>query len=246
MKVLITGASSGLGAEFARGYAKKSNHLILIARRENRLKDLKKELKDQAKQIDIYKVDITDFDKLKNVIKSIGFVDIAILNAGISLGHDKRDFETIQEVKHIFDTNFFANHVILKELLPLMQHHKNGKVVFISSLASLFSMPTSYIYSSSKSALNSYVEGLKFKYTKYNIKFINILPGFIKSEITEKNNFYMPFLLETKQGVDIMIKAIEKEKEFFAFPLRFYLIINLFRLLPTYIQKKIISKLYKF
>ena len=104
-------------------------------------------------------------------------------------------------------------------------------------------MPSSKIYSSSKRALNAYAEGVGYKYNKYGIKVINILPGFIKSELTDKNEFNMPFILETELGVAKIIQAIKKNKRQYIFPLRFYLIIKLLNLLPSFLREKIVNSL---
>ncbi|MBD3823607.1 MAG: SDR family NAD(P)-dependent oxidoreductase, partial [Epsilonproteobacteria bacterium] len=138
-----------------------------------------------------------------------------------------------------------SNHAILEILLPHFKQN-GGKIVFISSLASLYTMPTSVAYSSSKRALNAYAEGIANKYGSYGVKVVTIMPGFIQSEMTDKNRFHMPFLLSTKEGVDRIYKAIESNKKSYAFPLRFYLIILLFRLLPSFLREMIIhSKLKK-
>jgi short-subunit dehydrogenase len=128
-------------------------------------------------------------------------------------------------------------------LLPKFLEKKSGKIVFISSLASLLSMPSSKVYSSSKRALNAYAEGLRYKYKNDGIKVINILPGFIKSEMTDKNSFKMPFFLSTEAGAKRIYDAIEKEKRFYPFPLRFYCIIKLLNLLPQFLRDKIINSL---
>jgi len=106
-------------------------------------------------------------------------------------------------------------------------------------------MPTSLAYSTSKRALNAYAEGLRYKYKKEGIKVINILPGFIKSEMTDKNSFKMPFFLSTEAGAKRIYDAIEKEKRFYPFPLRFYCIIKLLNLLPQFLRDKIINSLIK-
>ncbi len=243
MKILITGASSGLGAELARQYASPKNELILLARREDKLFKLRSELFEKCKSVDIIVADVTAFDELQQKIKSIGSVDMVILNAGVSLGHNG-DIPTIDEFKNLYDVNVLSNHAILEVLLPLFKKQQSGKVVFISSLASLFTMPSSKVYSSSKRALNAYAEGIRYKYKKDGIKVINILPGFIKSELTDKNEFNMPFLLETDEGVKRIVKAIKKEKRVYAFPLRFYLIISLLNLLPHFLREKIVNYLH--
>jgi len=245
MKILITGASSGLGAELARQYAKDDNELILLARREDKLYALRKELYEKCKDIDIIVADVTEFDSLQEKLREIDSLDMVILNAGISLGHsdDSDHIPSIAEFKKLYDVNVLSAHAVLEVLLPLFKAQKSGKIVFISSLASLFSMPSSKIYSSSKRALNAYAEGVGYKYNKYGIKVINILPGFIKSELTDKNEFNMPFILETELGVAKIIQAIKKNKRQYIFPLRFYLIIKLLNLLPSFLREKIVNSL---
>jgi len=243
VKILITGASSGLGEELSRQYATPQNSLVLLARREKKLQKLQKELNPHAKSVDIVVADVTKFDELQEQIRAISHVDMVVLNAGISLGHDNEGIPTMDEFKNLYDVNLLSNHAILEILLPKFKEQKNGKIVFISSLASLISMPTSKVYSSSKRALNAYAEGIRYKYSKHGIAVITILPGFIKSELTDKNSFHMPFLLDTQDGVKRIKKAIDKNKRFYPFPLRFYLVIRLFNLLPQFLREKIISNM---
>lgn len=242
MKILITGASSGIGAEFARQYAKKQNHLILLARREEKLLDLKSQLAKQAGEISIIVANVRDFPTLQEKIKPLEDVDMVILNAGVSLGH-AGDMPTIDQFKELYDVNVLANHAILEILLPKMKERQSGTVVFISSLASLFSMPSSKVYSSSKRALNAYAEGVRYKYAPEGIKVLTLLPGFIKSELTDKNDFTMPFFLETKEGVTRMKKAIERGRTFYPFPRRFYYLIMLLKTFPYFLRKKIVAKI---
>lgn len=185
---------------------------------------------------------MSEFEELQEKIASIGTIDMVILNAGISIGHSE-ELTSFKNFKKLFDVNVLSSHAILEILLPKFKEQESGKIVFISSLASLISMPTSKAYSSSKRAVNAYAEGLRYKYNKYGIKVINILPGFIKSEMTDNNDFNMPFLLSTQEGVKRIIKAIEKNKRIYAFPLRFYLIIFMLNLLPKFLREKIVNSL---
>jgi short-subunit dehydrogenase len=244
MKILITGASSGIGAEFARQYASEDNELFLLARREEKLQKLQNELSKKCKTITIIVVDVTDFELLQSKLREIEAFDMVILNAGISLGHTHAKIPTIAEFKTLYDVNVLSQHAVLEIILPKMQAQKSGKIVFISSLSSLFTMPTAKVYASSKRALNAYAEGIRYKYATDGIQVITILPGFIKSELTDKNDFKMPFLLETDEAVGRMKKAIEKGKEFYAFPLRFYLIIKLLNLLPSLLRQRIVNYLH--
>lgn len=240
MKILITGASSGIGEELARVYANQENELILLARRKEKLQNLKTELIPHAKSVEIVVADVTLFEELQEKIKLLGAVDMVILNAGISIGHS-HSITPFKEFKKLYDVNLLSNHAILEILLPHLIAQKSGKIVFISSLASLISMPTSKAYSSSKRALNAYAEGIRYKFKNDGIKVITILPGFIKSELTDKNSFHMPFLLSTKEGAQKIKNAIDKNKIFYAFPLRFYLIISALNLLPQFLRDKIVN-----
>ncbi len=244
MKILITGASSGIGEALARLYATKDNELFLLARREGRLQELQNELIPLTKKTEIIVCDVADFGKLQRKMRELLDVDVVILNAGISLGHSL-EITPFSEFKKLYDVNVLSNHAILEVLLPKFLEKKSGKIVFISSLASLLSMPSSKAYSSSKRALNAYAEGLRYKYKNDGIKVINILPGFIKSEMTDKNSFKMPFLLSTEAGAKRIYDAIEGEKRFYPFPLRFYCIIKLLNLLPQFLRDKIINSLIK-
>jgi len=243
MKILITGASSGIGAEFARQYASLDNELFLLARREEKLQKLKNELQNRCKNITLIVVDVRDFETLQQKLRKQGSFDMVILNAGISLGHSHTGIPTIAEFKNLYDINVLSQHAVLEVVLPKMLSQKRGTVVFISSLSSLFTMPTAKIYASSKRALNAYAEGIRYKYASDGIKVITILPGFIKSELTDKNDFHMPFLLETDEAVKQMRKTIAKGKEFYAFPLRFYFLIRFFKLFPSFIIKKVMRSI---
>ncbi len=243
MKILITGASSGIGAEFARQYASLHVELILLARRKERLQNLQNELQSKCKTVTIISVDVTDFVLLQEKIKVIGAVDLLILNAGISLGHTQ-NIPTIADFQNLYNVNVLANHAILEVLLPKLQVQKSGHIVFISSLSSLFTMPSAKVYASSKRALNAYAEGIRYKYAKDGLHVSILLPGFIRSELTDKNDFAMPFLLETQEGVQRMKKAIDKGKRFYAFPLRFYLIIRFMALLPSALRQRIVNYLH--
>ncbi len=243
MKILITGASSGLGEGLAKLYANPQNDLILLARREDKLFKLRSELFEKCKSVEVIVADVTDFKNLQEKIEKIGTINMVVLNAGISVGHSF-EITPFDDFKKLFDVNLLANHAILEVLLPKFKEQKSGKIVFISSLASLIGMPSSKAYSASKRALNAYAESIRYKYKKDGIKVINILPGFIQSEMTDKNEFNMPFLLSNEDGVKRIYNAIEKNKRFYAFPLRFYLIIKTLNLLPQFLRDKIVNSLY--
>jgi short-subunit dehydrogenase len=241
MKILITGASSGIGAALARYYDKENNHLVLLARDRQKLESLQQEL---TCKVDIIDIDICNFALLQEKIKDFSRVDMVILNAGISIGHSL-EVTPFEDFKKLYETNLLSCHALLEPLLPKFKAQKSGTIVFISSLASLMTMPSSLAYSSSKRALNAYAEGLRYKYKPYGINVVNILPGFIDTPLTQKNDFTMPFLMDVEEGVQRIAKAIERKKRLYAFPLRFYMIINALGVLPYFLRQRVVNSFYQ-
>jgi len=241
MRIIITGASSGLGEALAFHYATSENELILIARREEKLNDVAVKCRSFGAQVETMVADVTDFELMQNIGKKCAGekIDRIILNAGISVGHSG-GVTPFEDFHRLFQTNFLSVHALLEPIIPKLIAQKSGEVVFISSLASLLSMPTSVAYSASKRALNAYAEGLRYQLKPYGIDVMTILPGFIDSEMTQKNRFKMPFLLSTQDGVKRITDAIASKKHFYPFPLRFYLMIRIALLLPQSLRDKII------
>jgi len=240
MNILITGASSGIGAELVKRYSSPENQIFIVARN---LKKLEK-LQNEFQNIEIFSRDLSDLEMAKKLGESLSKIDfnLIILNAGISLGHDSKQFTSSEDFQKLFNINLLSNQFLLEPLIPNLQKRKSGKVVFISSLASIITMPSSIAYSTSKRAMNSYAEGLRYFLKPYNIDVITILPGFIETALTDKNKFKMPFLMRLEDGVDRIEYAIEKRKSFYAFPKRFYLLIKLISFLPKFMKDFVIMQ----
>lgn len=242
MRIVITGASSGLGEALALHYATKDNKLVLIARREDRLSDVAQRCRDKGAEVEMIVADVNDFERMKEigVRLSVQSIDRIILNAGVSVGHSG-GVTPFADFERLFKTNFLSVHALLEPIIPKLIEQTSGEVVFISSLASLFTMPTSIAYSSSKRALNAYAEGLHYQLRPYGITVMTIMPGFIDSEMTKKNRFKMPFLMSTEEGIARITHAIERKKIRFAFPFRFYLMIRIVSLFPQSLRDKIVN-----
>jgi short-subunit dehydrogenase len=232
LNILITGASSGIGKELAKRYESQGHTIFAISRRKAEFKNS-------------YECDVADFDKLRSIVKEItknNKIDMVIANAGISYPHSTA-FMPFEEFKNTIDVNFISIHALLENIVPQMQKNKKGKIVLISSLAGYVSSPTSLAYSASKRAINSYAEGLRNQLSKYNIKVINIKPGFIESEMTAKNKFKMPFLLPLEKGVEKIEYAISKDKKEYDFPFVFAWVVKLVSILPTNLKDFILNRL---
>lgn len=242
MRIVITGASSGLGEALALHYATKDNKLVLIARREDRLSDVAQRCRDKGAEVETIIADVNDFERMKEIGArlSVQSIDRIILNAGVSVGHSG-GVTPFADFERLFKTNFLSVHALLEPIIPKLIEQTSGEVVFISSLASLFTMPTSIAYSSSKRALNAYADGLHYQLRPYGITVMTIMPGFIDSEMTQKNRFKMPFLMSTEEGIARITHAIERKKIRFAFPFRFYLMIRIVSLFPQSLRDKIVN-----
>jgi short-subunit dehydrogenase len=179
----------------------------LIARRQERLEQLASEIDCQTTLIPL---DVGDTQQLQTTVTELTkttTLDMVIANAGISLGHS--DLLIPHEgFKKIIDINLLSIVALIEAVVPPMIEAKSGKIVLISSMASYVTMPSSIAYSTSKRALSSLAEGLRNQLKPFGIKVYDIRPGFIKSEMTDKNSFDMPFFLPTSKGVDHIIKAI--------------------------------------
>jgi len=242
MKILITGASSGIGRSLALFYAKKGVHLILLARRKNLLDELELEVSKKGASAQTFEIDLSNLNLVQDIATTLDAPDLIILNAGISLGHNSK-FSSLKEFKNLIDVNFLSTHALLEPLIPKLK--TNSKIVFISSLASIFSMPSSIAYSSSKRAINAYAQGLRHYLKPKGIYVINILPGFIDTDMTQKNNFSMPFFMDLENGTSRIVKAIDKNRACNPFPMRFYIFIRLLTFLPHFLRDRIVLSLNK-
>jgi len=241
MRIIITGASSGLGEALALHYASKENTLVLIARREERLADVADRCRERDAEVEILVADVNNFKQMGEIGGRLCEkpIDRIILNAGISVGHSG-GVTPFEDFHRLFQTNFLSVHALLEPIIPKVIAQGHGEIVFISSLASILTMPTSIAYSSSKRALNAYAEGLHHQLKPHGINVMTIMPGFIDSEMTQKNRFKMPFLMKTEEGVARITHAIERKKIRYAFPFRFYLMIRIVSLFPQSLRDKIV------
>jgi len=242
VKIIITGASSGLGEALALHYATRENQLVLIARREDRLADVAARCRVKGADVETIIADVSDFGRMSEIGATLCKkpIDRIILNAGISVGHNG-GVTPYEDFERLFKTNFLSVHALLEPIIAKLIEQKSGEIVFISSLASLLTMPTSIAYSSSKRALNAYAEGLHYQLKPHGISVMTIMPGFIDSEMTRKNRFEMPFLLKTEDGIARIVRAIERKKIRHAFPFRFYLMIRIVLLFPQSLRDKIVN-----
>ncbi len=242
--IVITGASSGIGYSLAKSLPKENCSLALIARRQYLLKNLinesKKEGTIRTYQCDVGKVSETKltFEQIK---KDFGSIDIVILNSGVSLRTDIRKYSS-SDAKEIFDINTLGIVNCVEQILPDFLEHKSGIIVGVTSLAESRGFPGSGFYNASKAAASLLLESLRIELKPYNIKVITVKPGFVKTPMTDKNEFHMPFMMNVDKAAKIILEGIKNEKKVIQFPFPIVLGSKILKFMPDWLFDYLMSK----
>jgi len=215
-KILITGASSGLGAGMARAYAANGRDLALCARRTDRLEELKAELSQQYSQITVVvsALDVNDHEQVPKVFAelsdALGGIDRVVVNAGIGKGAPLGTGK-LWANKATIETNLVAALVQIETALEMFKEQGHGHLVLISSVLGHKGVPgVKAAYAASKAGLRSLGESLRAEYPKGPIKVSVIEPGYIESEMTAKSKSTL-FMVNNETGVKAIVGAIERE-----------------------------------
>jgi short-subunit dehydrogenase len=215
-KILITGASSGLGAGMARSFAAKGRDLGLCARRTERLDELKAELTQRypGSKIAVAALDVNDHEQVPKVFAEIsdelGGIDRIVVNAGIGKGA-KLGSGKAWANKTTLETNLVAALVQIETALEMFAKSGSGHLVLISSVLGNKGVPgVKAAYAASKAGMRSLGESLRAEYRRGPIKVSVIEPGYIESEMTTKSASTM-FMVDNETGVKALVDAIERE-----------------------------------
>jgi len=242
-KIWITGASSGIGKALAIKFAKENWKVAASARREYLLQ----ELSEKESNILPFSLDVSNLtnvqDTFKDILKEVGNIDLCIFGAAIYDPNYEKEINE-KKIREIMEINFFGVINCIKTVEQYFKAKKNGHVSIISSVAGYRGLPKSEGYGASKAALNNLVESLYLDFQKYNVKISLISPGFIKTPMTDKNKFKMPFIRSAEFAANKIYKGIVHKKSFeIAFPIELVSILKIFRILPYRIYFFLIKKL---
>jgi short-subunit dehydrogenase len=216
--ILITGASSGLGAEMARQFAARGHDLALCARRTEKLEALRDEIHQTQPNahIEIRDLDVTDDGQVFEVFQAFkadfGRIDRVVINAGLGkgapLGTGRYDAN-----KQTAMTNFVAALAQAEAAMEIFREQNDGHLVMISSMSAVRGMPKALAtYAATKAGVAHLAEGLRAELYGKPIKVTVLYPGYIRSEMNEKVTQSTPLMASTEKGVRAMVEAIEKEK----------------------------------
>jgi short-subunit dehydrogenase len=236
--VVITGASSGIGKNLALQLAKEGCSVALLARRIEELEIIAHEVSKYNVIVKIYKCDVSNKDEVEKVFfhikKFFGSIDIVVLNAGVSFRTDVRKDESAKAVQ-TFAVNVLGMIYCAGQVVPDFIQAKKGMIVGVSSLAESRGFPRSGFYCASKAAASLYLESLRVELKKHKIKVLTVKPGFVKTPMTDKNEFDMPFIIPVEKAAQIIIEGIKKEKNIIQFTCGAVLGAKILKALPNWL-----------
>ena len=247
-RVLVTGATSGLGRELAVQLASRGWRVALTGRREAQLAQAAEAVRSAGGTALALLGSVSEPGVVAahyaRIRKEWGGLDWAILNAGVGDRMDARRFDA-KAVVWTFETNVFGVAYWLEAVLPDMVAAGSGTVAAVSSLAAFRGLPAAGPYSASKAAVNALLESARVDLAGTGVRVVTVCPGFVKSELTGRNEAgQMPFLLETDDGVRRMIAGIEAGRRVVHFPWQLSLgVIYLLHNLPGWLYDRLGSRL---
>jgi short-subunit dehydrogenase len=241
-KIWITGASSGIGRALALKFSKEGWQVAASARRENLLN----EISQSNENIFSFPLDVTDSEKCKEVFnqvkKKFNEIDISLFCTGI---HDPKSEKklNLESITKIMNTNFFGTINSINAVYEHYKEKKSGHISMVSSVAGYRGLPTGGAYCASKSALTTYAESLYFDLKRFNVRVSVISPGFIKTPMTDQNDFPMPMIKSADYAAEKIFYGLTKSNDFeIHFPKQFTFIMKLLKILPNWLYLKIVKK----
>ena len=239
--VWITGASSGIGEATALRFAKEGWKVAVSARRVELLNKLA-----ENENIYSYPLDITDTIKIKEVfesiIKDLGKIDLCIFSSGTYERKSEKEI-SVENIKQVIDVNFLGVINSVSSVEKYFKENKSGHIAIVSSPVGYRGLPKSSGYTPSKAALNNFTQGIYFDFQKFNVRITLITPGFIKTALTDKNEFKMPFLKTPEYAADRIFEGLVNKKAFeIIFPPQIAFIYKIFQILPNRVYNFLINK----
>jgi short-subunit dehydrogenase len=247
--ILITGASSGIGAALALRYAAPGVFLALSGRNADRLKDVAVLCRAKGSIVFESLIDVKDAPAMVAWIEETDRqypLDLVVANAGISGGTaGVMHHEPMDQVRQIFDTNLYGVINTIQPIIPRMINRGCGQVAIISSLAGFRGWPGAPAYSASKGAVRFYGEALRGALSHTGVAVNVICPGFVVSRMTDANQFPMPFLMDTDKAAAVIVGGLSRNRGRIAFPWPTHFASWFLSLLPDWLVQKILIQMPK-
>ena len=244
--IWITGGSTGIGKALAIKFANEGWNVAISARRENLLE----EISNEYENIISFPLDVTKKENCKEVFNQIKNkfenIDICFFSTGTWDPKKEKDID-VEQIENVFKVNFFGTLNSIKAVEEYFKNKKSGTITIVSSIAGYRGLPNSTGYGPSKSALNNLAESLYFDFGRSNVRVCLVSPGFIKTPMTDKNDFNMPFLKTPEYAAEKIYDGLVNKNSFeIHFPKSLTMILKILGFLPNKIYFGLIGKLTKY
>jgi short-subunit dehydrogenase len=238
---VITGASSGIGWALARELAAQRCRVGLVARRQERLEMLAREIRAAGGTCGLAVADVAErqptLDAIRGLGKELGPIDLLIANAGVGAPTLLNPLN-IEQIERMFRVNLLGVVYSIEAALPEMLQRRQGHLAAVSSLAAYKGLPGEAAYCASKAGVNMYLEGLRVQLRPHNIAVTTICPGFVKTPMTEPFDFKMPFVMDADRAARKIVKALARRRKVYDFPWQTALLMKMTRWLPDWIMAR--------
>jgi short-subunit dehydrogenase len=235
---VITGASSGIGWALARALAAEGCKVGLVARRHEQLADLAAAIEKSGGTAAHATADVAEREQavtaIHEVAARLGPVDLLVANAGVGAPTTVEPFN-VGDVEKMFRINVLGVVYSLEAVLPAMLQRRRGHLAAISSIASYKGLPGESGYTSSKAAVNVFMEGLRIQLRSKGIAVTTICPGFVQTPMTEVNEFKMPWLLTADEAARRIVRALKRKRKVYNFPWQMSLFMKFARWAPDWL-----------
>jgi short-subunit dehydrogenase len=232
--ILITGATSGIGAALAREYAGPEVRLALSGRNPERLEAIAAEARSVGATVHTAILDVTDAESTAAWVAAVDDaapLELAIANAGIS-GGTFGGGESVAQADAIFATNIGGVVNTLHPASERMAARGSGQIAIISSLAGFRGIPGAPAYSASKAAARAWGDAMRGRLKPHGVTVSVVCPGFVRTPMTDVNRFRMPMLMEVDEAAGLIRRRLARGQPMIAFPWPMYLAVRVVAALP--------------
>ena len=238
---IISGASEGIGAAFAKLLIKKGWKVVGISRSSSKLKVLSESFSSNENSFKYFSCDVQDFKKLKSIAKEIETPDLLFLNAGIYSPVNASEINLNVYKNHI-NINYLGVLNCYEAFLPGLISKQNSHIIIMSSVSGWIGLPKAAAYGPTKAALRSFAQSIRYDLNPKGIKVQLCSPGFVDTQATSINDFYMPGLMNVEKAANLIFKYMSSNKFEFSFPRSFCIFMKIFSCLPDSFSSYLIRK----
>jgi NADP-dependent 3-hydroxy acid dehydrogenase YdfG len=233
----LVGASEGLGAALAHKMSAAGVQLVLSARSEDKLHDLAESLPGKA---EVVTVDVSDADSVKAAAEKVGEIDGVVQIAGVYWPFGAKDWDADQATA-MADINFTGAMRLIGAVVPRFVERDAGHIVLTGSLSGFRGLPGAAAYTSSKAGVMTLAESLYADLHKTNVRVQLVNPGFVKTRLTDKNDFNMPFIMEPEDAAREYFEHMNTDAFKRSFPTVFSWVFRGSQFLPDWLYYRLFA-----